>query len=32
MFQKRLSGYKAMGYIIEDKKEKNNDEQMKLFY
>jgi superfamily II DNA or RNA helicase len=31
MFQKRLSGYKAMGYIMEDKKEKNNDEQMKLF-
>jgi superfamily II DNA or RNA helicase len=31
MFQKRLSGYKAMGYIMKESREKSIDEQMKLF-
>jgi superfamily II DNA or RNA helicase len=31
MFQKRLSGYKAMGYIMGESIEISSDEQMKLF-
>jgi superfamily II DNA or RNA helicase len=31
MFEKRLSGYKAMGYVLESNKESGSSDQMQLF-